>query len=707
MDKKEPLNVESAAVGLDDKTFLRLEVAVRRVCEANNRRRSLASIRRSVGIPHEEFGVKEACMAFENLGFISRFRECTLSELDETALPAIIFDKDRNPVVLISIRSDGIYSIARDRKAKKIERLDTSSFSELFSGFVISARKLSQYEVTQKRGHWFFGAFRKSKWLYFQVIIASIISNFLALTTSIFTMTVYDRIIPNTAIDSLIGLSLGVVVALGFDFIIRTVRGRFIDNASKAADLEVSNTLFDRVLALKAGEQTEKTGAMAGIIKEFETLREFFTSSTLVILVDLPFAFFFIYVISLIAGPMAYVPLAAVPLVIVVGLLIQPILAKLTKTSQETGMNKQSVLVETLSGLETVSATGSGNLMKNRYVDALITQSQTGVKSRNTSQFLVNFSASVQQYAQVGAIFFGVYLIRDGVITQGALIAAVILGGRTLAPLAQLANALTRVNGAIAAYKALNNLLKDFKDQKINDQYISRQDLSGEIEFKNVTFSFPGASQPLINDLSFKIPAGQKVAVVGKMGSGKSTIIKLVAGLIAPSSGSVLVDGIDVNQLDKDDLRSNIGIMLQDSWLFSGSIKENIQMGFLEYDDDHILEVSKITGVDDFVAGNPSGYDFVLQEKGVGLSGGQRQSINFARSLIHDPSILLLDEPTSSMDQATEKKVIENLQAYGAQKTLILVTHRNPIFAIVDRVLVIEGGKVLADKTPQELGLKQ
>ena len=262
-------------------------------------------------------------------------------------------------------------------------------------------------------------------------------------------MTVYDRIIPNTAIDSLIGLSLGVVVALGFDFIIRTVRGRFIDNASKAADLEVSNTLFDRVLALKAGEQNEKTGAMAGIIKEFETLREFFTSSTLVILVDLPFAFFFIYVISLIAGPMAYVPLAAVPLVIVVGLMIQPILAKLTKTSQQTGMNKQSVLVETLSGLETVSATGSGNLMKNRYVDALITQSQTGVKSRNTSQFLVNFSASVQQYAQVGAIFFGVYLIRDGVITQGALIAAVILGGRTLAPLAQLANALTRVNPSI------------------------------------------------------------------------------------------------------------------------------------------------------------------------------------------------------------------------------------------------------------------
>ena len=686
---------------------LRLEMAVRRVCEANGRRKSVASIRRLVGENFETYGPKEACASLQNLGFEATFVNVSQKQLELQELPLIAFDKEQNPLVLIERKSDGSYVVIRDKKAKNSEIILQGDFENIFSGYIVSIRKLSEFELQQKRGHWFFGAFKSSRWLYAQVIVASVISNFLALTTSIFTMTVYDRIIPNSAIDSLIALSIGVVIALSFDFIIRTIRGRFIDKASKAADIEVSNTLFDRVLSLTPAEQSQKTGAMASIIKEFETLREFFTSSTLVILVDLPFAFFFIYVISLIAGPMALVPLVAVPIVVVVGLLIQPFIARLTKATQQTGMNKQSVLVETLSGLETVNATGSGQLMKSRYIEALIGQSQSGGKSRNISQFLVNFSASVQQYAQVGAIFYGVFLIRDGLITQGALIAAVILGGRTLAPLAQLANALTRVNGAMTAYKSLNALLKNFNNAGLNDNYVSRSKLTGSIEFKNVSFSFPGAVEPTIKDLSIKITPGQKVAVVGKMGSGKSTLIKLISGLYEPTEGAVLIDGIDVRQLDKTDLQHNVGVMLQDSWLFSGTVKENIQLGLLEYDDDHILSLAKISGVDDFVASNPKGYDFEIKERGVGLSGGQKQSINLARALLHDPKLLLLDEPTSSMDQGTEKKIVDNLQEYGKEKTMIIITHRNPILTMVDRVLVVENGKVVADNTPDQLGLKK
>ena len=686
---------------------LRLEMAVRRVCEANGRRKSVASIRRLVGENFENYGPQEACASVQNLGFEATFVNVSQKQIELQELPLIAFDKEQNPLVLIERKSDGSYVVIRDKKAKNSEIISQKDFENIFSGYIVSIRKLSEFELQQKRGHWFFGAFKSSRWLYAQVIIASVISNFLALTTSIFTMTVYDRIIPNSAVDSLIALSIGVVIALSFDFIIRTIRGRFIDKASKAADIEVSNTLFDRVLSLTPAEQSQKTGAMASIIKEFETLREFFTSSTLVILVDLPFAFFFIYVISLIAGPMALVPLVAVPIVVVVGLLIQPFIARLTKATQQTGMNKQSVLVETLSGLETVNATGSGQLMKSRYIEALIGQSQSGGKSRNISQFLVNFSASVQQYAQVGAIFYGVFLIRDGLITQGALIAAVILGGRTLAPLAQLANALTRVNGAMTAYKSLNALLKNFNNAGLNDNYVSRSKLTGSIEFKNVSFSFPGAVEPTIKDLSIKITPGQKVAVVGKMGSGKSTLIKLISGLYEPTEGAVLIDGIDVRQLDKTDLQHNVGVMLQDSWLFSGTVKENIQLGLLEYDDDHILSIAKISGVDDFVASNPKGYDFEIKERGVGLSGGQKQSINLARALLHDPKLLLLDEPTSSMDQGTEKKIVDNLQEYGKEKTMMIITHRNPILTMVDRVLVVENGKVVADNTPDQLGLKK
>ena len=370
-------------------------------------------------------------------------------------------------------------------------------------------------------------------------------------------------------------------------------------------------------------------------------------------------------------------------------------------------MNKQAVLAETLNGLEKVTATVSVMIMKTRYAAALDNKSDGGNKIRVLSNFVINFAASVQQYAQVAAIFFGVYLIVEGTITQGALIGAVILGGRTMAPLSQLANTLARVNGAITSYKNLSKLIGKSHNSATNLSPISRPKFKGEIEFKNVSYKFEGSTQPVLNDLSFKIPAGQKVAVVGKMGSGKSTLSRLVAGILEPTEGSILVDGVDVRQIDQADTRKNIGVMLQDSWLFSGSIRENIQMGFNEYDDEHLLNICKIAGVDDFVGAHPKGYDLMIKERGVGLSGGQRQTINLARSLIHDPSILLLDEPTSSMDQGTEKKVVESLKKMSTEKTMVIVTHRNPILTMVDRVFVLENGQIVADQTPEQLGVKK
>ena len=483
------------------------------------------------------------------------------------------------------------------------------------------------------------------------------VSNFLSLTTALFTMTVYDRVIPNGAFESLIALSIGVIIALGFDFLIKSLRAKFIDTASKRADLEISRRLFERILTLTPNEQRQKTGAMAGTIREFETLREFFNSSTLVILIDLPFVFFFIYIISLIAGPLAYVFLVAVPLVIIVGLGIQPFLARITRGSVESGMNKQAVLVETLNGLETVNATGSGKLMRKRYEDALNNQADSGNRIRALSMFIINFATSIQQYAQVASIFFGVYLIVDGQISQGALIGAVILGGRTMAPLSQLANTLSRVNNALTAYRNLAKLIGKNYSNLSNLSPISRPSFTGEIEFKNVSFQFDGSKQPVISNLTFKIPAGQKVAIVGKMGSGKSTLSKLIAGILEPTSGNILIDGVDVRQIDAADTRKNIGVMLQDSWLFSGTIRENIQMGFNEYDDEHVLKICKVAGVDDFVGAQPKGYDLEIRERGVGLSGGQKQTINLARSLLHDPKILYSTNPRALWIRAPSNKL--------------------------------------------------
>ena len=684
-----------------------LVAATRSFLRHHGIRKSVAAVREAVETPSDNFTPTEAISALSNLGFKSSFGSLKFAQLTPDLFPLIAFLKSGEAIVLKSAPEDGSFQISDPAVKGTAVDLTVDEFRQDFSGYIILAKELNSREKAERSGHWFFSAFRKSKWIYVQVMVAAMVSNFLSLTTSLFTMTVYDRIIPNGAFESLIALSIGVIIALGFDFLIKSLRARFIDIASKRADLEISRHLFDRILTLTPAEQRQKTGAMAGTVREFETLREFFNSSTLVVLIDLPFVFFFIYVISLIAGPLAYVPLIAVPLVIIVGLGIQPFLAKITKGSVESSMNKQAILVETLNGLETVSATGSGKLMKKRYEDALNNQSDSGNKIRALSMFIVNFAASVQQYAQIGMIFFGVYLIVAGTITQGALIGAVILGGRTMSPLSQLANTMSRINGALTSYRNLNRLIGTSFNKLLSISPISRPIFAGEIEFKNVSYKFEGASQSVIKNLSFKIPAGQKVALLGKMGSGKSTFSRLVAGIFEPTEGAILIDGVDVRQIDQADTRKNIGVMLQDSWLFSGTIRENIQMGFNEYDDDHMLRICKIAGVDDFVGAHPKGYDLEVRERGLGLSGGQKQTINLARSLLHDPKILLLDEPTSSMDQASEAKVVSALQDACSDKTMLIVTHRNPILKMVDRIFVFEDGSIVADQTPEQLGVKK
>ena len=687
----------------DEKTLIE---ATRWLLREHGIRKSGAAIRDAVEMPHKKIGPREAVSAISNLGFKSSFGSIKLSKLTDEFFPLIAFTKDAQARIITAVPEDKKVHLLNPVTKEEIA-ITLKEFLSDYSSYVIIAKELNQREKEARSGHWFFSAFKKSKWIYVQVMVAAMVSNFLSLTTAIFTMTVYDRIIPNGAFESLIALSVGVIIALSFDFLIKSLRAKFIDTASKKADLEISRRLFDRILTLTPNEQRQKTGAMAGTIREFETLREFFNSSTLAILIDLPFIFFFIYVIYLIAGPLSYVFLAAVPLVIIVGLGIQPFLARITRGSVESGMNKQAILVETLNGLETVNATGSGKLMRKRYEEALNNQADSGNKIRALSMFIVNFAGSVQQYAQVAAIFFGVYLIVDGQISMGALIGAVILGGRTMGPLSQLANTLSRVNGAITAYKNLAKLIGKSFNNSTKLSPISRSSFDGEIEFKNVTYSFPGASQPTLDNISFKIPAGQKVALVGKMGSGKSTLSRLIAGILEPTSGAILIDGVDVRQIDNADIRKNVGVMLQDSWLFSGTIRENIQMGFSEYDDEHLLEICKVAGVDDFIGSQPKGYDLEIKERGIGLSGGQKQTINLARSLLHNPIVLLLDEPTSSMDQGTEKKVIDALKSFGVKKTMVIVTHRNPILSMVNRVFVLEGGKIITDQTPQQLGIKE
>ena len=696
----------SAPAGEGDAAAVELSLirAVRRLLAMQGVSVSEAAVRDLPDQVADRFGPEAAVSALSHLGHEASFGEMPADRLTPGHCPAIGFTPEGLAVVVEAIDAAGRATLRWGAAGEEVAVLSAADLAARLQPYWILARPVAATARPERPGDWFWGSLARGRWLYLQVIVAAAITNFLGLSTSLFIMVVYDRVVPNEAVESLIALTLGVLIALGFDFVIKTLRAQFVDRAGQRADSRMSRLIFDRILTMRLDAGRQNSGAMASIVREFDTLREFFTSATLIAVVDLPFVFFFIWVISLIAGPLALVPLVAVPLVIAAGLVIQPFLARLAAGAMETGMSKQAVLVEVLNGIETVQATGSGRLMRQRFEAAADAQSDLGLKNRMLSQFAVNAAASIQQLAQVATIFYGVFLIQEGTVTMGALIAAVILGGRTLAPLSQLAAAMGRANAARQAYRTLSAVMDAPEAAAAAPAMrLSRPHLRGSVEFRDVTYAFPGAPSPVIRNLTLKIPAGQKVAVLGRMGSGKSTFARLAAGLVAPTEGAVLIDGVDLRQIDRSDVLRNVGVMLQETWLFSGTVKENLQMGFFEYDDAHLLKIARLAGVDDFVAGHPQGYDMALREHGAGLSGGQRQSINLARALLHEPGLVVLDEPTSSMDTATEKAVLGRLKAWAGDRTLIMVTHRNTLLDLADRVLVIDKGQVLADTTPDQV----
>jgi len=544
--------------------------------------------------------------------------------------------------------------------------------------------------------HWFWGAFRQNWWTYGQIILAAMMINFFSLGSSIFIMTVYDRVIPNNAVDSLIALCIGMFIVISFDFLLKFLRAYFIDTAGQNVDLKVAKGIFDRIMKLKLAAQKGSTGGLVNTIREFESIRDFCTSATLATVVDIPFILLFLFVIWVIGGPIFLVPALAVPLVLIVGFSIQPFLSRFSKEGMQEGGSKQSTLVEMVSGLETLKTLGSDKLLHDRWEKAVESHATVGLKSRMFSQIAINSAASAQQITQVGIVAFGFILVMKGDLSIGGLIACVIIAGRCLAPLGQMANLLTRYNHAKTAYFSLDKLMSQEHEDVSDRDFIQRKNIKGKIEFKNVVFKYPDQPTRVLDNVSFTLNPGEKIGVLGKIGSGKSTILRLAAGLYEPEEGAVLIDDTDIRQLIPDDLRKNMAVVLQDVVLFSGSIKENITMGHPEIADEDILHAAEVSGAQDFLGSIPGGYDVKLRDRGDGLSGGQKQALAIARALARKAAIIMMDEPSSSMDTNSEMKLISRLKQELKDKTFLIITHRPSMLELVDKIIVIDQGKVAA-----------
>lgn len=646
--------------------------------------------------------------AARRAGMAAAFGQRAIEAIPEALLPVVLLLNDNSAVVLLEFNAAGEAVIFDPAFGEQSIIRPLAELKAVYRGGLIGVRAAWRPEAgvatgagADARGHWFWGALRNNGWTYSQILLAAALTNLLGLSTSLFIMVVYDRVLPNEAIESLLALALGVGIALGFDFIIKSLRGVFVESAGRKADMTMARRIFDHLLDMQVASKKGDTGAFANTMREFETLRDFFASASVVALVDLPFIFLFIWVIHLIGGPLYLVPLLAVPIVLLVGVAIQPFLSRISEESFEEGRAKQSVLVEAISGLETIKATGASAMVRERWESSIRQQGHTGRRARLLQQLALNVTTLTQQAAQVAIVIYGVFLIGDGVISMGAMIASVILTGRTLGPLAQLAQTMSRINQARTSYRAIDRFMGEPSERPAGRHFLSRPRLGGRIEFRAVSFSYPEAPAPTLKDVSFRIEPGERVAILGRVGSGKSTIARLLLGLYTPESGSVLVDDTDIRQIDPADLRHNIGTVLQEPWLFSGTLRQNIAVGGINPSDEEIFAAARSSGAHDFIANHPHGYDRRVAERGEGLSGGQRQLICIARAMVGRPPIFLLDEPTSAMDVQTEQALIKRLGATMAESTLLVITHRPSLLQWVDRVIVIDQGQVAADGPKQ------
>lgn len=543
---------------------------------------------------------------------------------------------------------------------------------------------------------WFWSSFRKNRTIYSEVIIAALMINFFGIASSLFVMNVYDRVVPNHAVETLWALSIGIMIVYIFDFLLKNLRANFLDYAGRTADVKISADLFEQILGMTMAARPSSAGVLASKMREFETIRDFFTSATMTAIIDLPFVFIFIGFIALIGGPLAFVPLAAIPLVVGVGWWLQGPLEKVVKDSLNESALKNALLFETFTGLETIKVQAAEGHTQRNWEELNDKASRTSVKMRRISSLAVNWSGFVQQLASVWIVIVGVFLIHAGELSMGGLIACVILSGRALAPLSQVVGLMTRYSQSRQSLHHLDELMKKPVERPVGKHFIAQPHVQGRVEFRDVVFNYPQQQTPAVNHLSFVIEPGEKIGVIGAVGSGKTTLERLLLNLYEPTSGSVQIDGSDVRQIDPGDLRRNVGAVQQSPQLFFGSVRHNITMGHETASDRAVLRAAELSGVMEFLKDSSAGLDTQVGERGDALSGGQRQAIAIARALLYDPPILILDEPTASMDPASENRLKARLKVLCKDKTTILITHKGAMLDLVDKLILIDRGRLVA-----------
>ncbi|MGZ8252795.1 MAG: type I secretion system permease/ATPase [Methylophilaceae bacterium] len=588
-------------------------------------------------------------------------------------------------------------------------KMPAQDLAERYAGYAIVAKPKFTFDRRAPAvgkvhlKHWFWGTLAENTLIYRDIMLAAFLINMFALAMPIFTMNVYDRIVPNRSVETLWVLVLGVVLVVCADFILRTMRGYFLDWASHRVDIKLTGRIMEQVLGTRLEQRPNSVGSFASNLRSFETVRDFITSATITTLIDIPFALIFIAVMAWIAWPMVIPVIVGALVMLIYSFSVQTKMHELSETMFRAGAIRNATLIESLVGLETIKALGIEGHMQRKWEKSAGFLTEVSGKLKLLSTSINNGANGIQQVVNVVLVLLGVYLVINGDLSMGGLIASTMLAGRALAPIAQSAGLMTQYHNAATSLTSLEEIMSKQVERPDDSNFLSRPAFAGDIEFREVSFTYPGTDVNALKNVSFKIRAGEHVAILGRMGSGKTTLHKLILGLYRPTSGAILIDGIDSRQIDPAELRRSIGYVQQDTNLFFGSMRDNITIAAPHVEDSQVLQAAQIGGIDEFINMHPKGFDMPVGERGETLSGGQRQGVGIARAMINNPSIILLDEPTSAMDHSGEELVKKRLIEVSAGKTLIVITHRSSLFDLANRIIVIDNGKVVADGNKEQV----
>ena len=637
-------------------------------------------------------------------GLSSRIVRRPLDGIDPALLPVILLLQGDQACVLLGWDDTGEQArLLFPETGQGAVTLSRKELAERYMGIALFARPLFAFDsrtpevgkVVQR--HWFWGALLEQRAVYRDVIGAALLINIFALVMPLFTMNVYDRVVPNNATDTLWMLALGMLLIFGMDFMMRLLRGHFIDLASARIDVKLSALIMERVLGMRLEAKPASVGSFASNLRSFESVRDFIASATITALIDFPFALIFLLVILWISWPLVFIPIVAMLAGLIYAYLIQHKMHELAETTYRASAMRNASLVESLTALETIKTQGAEGVVQNKWERTTAFLARTSAQMRLLSASATNSAGSIAQLTNVLLIVAGVYLIHERMLTMGGLIAITMLGGRAMAPLGQAVGLLMQFQNARMSLETLDKLMAQPVERPDASAFIHRPEIHGEIEFRNVSFAYPGQGEAALQNISLRITPGEHVVVLGRTGSGKTTLQKLMLGLYQPTDGVVRIDGIDLRQLDPADLRRNVGFVGQDATLFYGTLRENIAIGAPYADDSAIVAAAEVAGLTQFVNRHPKGFDMLIGERGESLSGGQRQEVAIARAVLMDPPVLLLDEPTSAMDFSTEHGFKERLKRFAANKTVVIVTHRSSLIDLAARIIVVDDGRIVAD----------